>query len=179
MSQRREIEEVLTREKQEVERMKNQKDEFIKELQMVKEQKSVLEGWLGESQSIVKELEEKIISAVELLISFKEKRDKVQIEHENAAREVNRLRIMLTGEVARFCSVQIPAFSFMDINEATHNFDPSWKIAEGRYGSVYKGILRHVHVAIKMLPFYGCQSQLDFQNEVNLSKKLFPIRLFN
>ncbi|GLT61137.1 hypothetical protein SLA2020_338620 [Shorea laevis] len=172
MSQRRVIEEVLTREKQEVERMANQKDEFMKELQMVKEQKSVLEGWLEESQSIVKELEEKIISAVELLISFKEKRDKAQIEHENAVREVHKLRQMLNGEVARFCSVQIPAFSFMEINEATHNFDPSWKIAEGRYGSVYKGILRHVHVAIKMLPFYGCQSQLDFQNEVEVLSRV-------
>lgn len=167
MSRRKELEEALTREKQEVARMRNQQDKFLKELQMVQEQKSVLKAQLEESQSIVKELDEKIISAVKLLISFKEKRDKLRIENGNAVAELQKLRRVLNGGVPSFCSVQIPAFSFMEINEATHNFDPSWKIAEGRYGSVYKGILRHIHVAIKMLPSYGCQSQLDFQNEVN------------
>ncbi|KAG7973552.1 hypothetical protein I3843_06G001600 [Carya illinoinensis] len=172
MSRRKEIEEALAGEKQEVERMRNQQDKFLKELQMVQDQKSVLEDQLEESQSIVKELEEKIISAVKLLISFKEKRDKLRIENVNAVTELRKLRRVLNGEVPSFCSVQIPAFSFMEINEATHNFDPTWKIAEGRYGSVYKGILRHIHVAIKMLPSYGCQSQLDFQNEVELLSRV-------
>lgn len=172
MSQRKELEEVLTREKLEVERMKNQKDEFMKELQMIEEQKSALKGRLEESQVVEKDLEEKFLSAVQLLISFKERRDRARAEHENAVRQVNKLRTMLNGGVARICSVQIPTFSFMEINEATHNFDPSWKIAEGRYGSVYKGILRHVHVAIKMLPFYGSQSQLDFQNRVEVLSRV-------
>lgn len=172
MSLKKEIEEVLTREGQEVQRMQNQQDEFMKELQTVQEQKSLLESQLEESQSTVKELEEKIISAVQLLISFKEKRDKLRTEHENAVREVKKLRRMLNGEVASFSSIQIPAFSFMEIIEATNNFDPSWKIAEGRYGSVYKGLLRHVHVAIKMLPSYGCQSQSDFQNEAEVLSRV-------
>uniref|UniRef100_A0A2N9IHR4 RING-type E3 ubiquitin transferase n=1 Tax=Fagus sylvatica TaxID=28930 RepID=A0A2N9IHR4_FAGSY len=172
LTQRKEIEEALAREKKEIERTKNQQDELMKELLMVQDQKSALEGQLEESQSMVVELEEKIISAVGLLISFKEKRDRLRIEHGNAVGEVKKLSKLLNGEVASFCSVQIPEFSFMEINEATHDFDPSWKIGEGRYGTVYRGILCHAHVAIKMLPSYGSQSQLDFQKVVEVLSRV-------
>lgn len=165
MRQRKELEELLTRVRQDIEGVKDERDEFIEQVQMVKDKKLVLEGQLAESQCMVKELEEKIISAVELLISFREKRDKLQIEHRNAIRKVKQLSTL--GEAASFCHAEFPVFSFMEINEATHNFDPSWKIGEGRYGSVYRGILRHMHVAIKMLPSYGSKRQLDFENEVN------------
>lgn len=168
MSLRKEMEEALAREKPEVKRTKNQCDELKKELQIVHEQKSVLETQISESQCMVKELEEKIISAVKLLISFKEKRDVARLEYEKAIREVNRLRKSANVEAVGFCGTEILEFSFMEINEATHNFDPSWKIGEGRYGSVYKGLVHHVHVAIKMLPSYGSHSQLEFQNGVNL-----------
>jgi hypothetical protein len=176
LTQRKEIEEALAREKKEIERTKNQQDELMKELLMVQDQKSALEGQLEESQSMVVELEEKIISAVGLLISFKEKRDRLRIEHGNAVGEVKKLSKLLNGEVASFCSVQIPEFSFMEINEATHDFDPSWKIGEGRYGTVYRGILCHALVAIKMLPSYGSQSQLDFQKVVNFIPSFFFLK---
>ncbi|XP_050255359.1 U-box domain-containing protein 32 isoform X9 [Quercus robur] len=172
LTQKKEIEEALTREKKEKERMKNRQDELMKELQMVQDQKSILEGQLEESKSTAQELEEKIISAVELLISFKEKRDRLRIEHGNAVAEVKKLSKLLNGEVSSFCSVQIPTLSFMEINELTHDFDPSRKIGEGRYGTVYRGILRHMHVAIKMLPSYGSQSQLDFQKEVEVLSRV-------
>ncbi|KAM3682237.1 hypothetical protein ACJW31_12G057800 [Castanea mollissima] len=172
LTQKKEIEEALTREKKEKERMKTRQDELMKKLQMVQDQKSILEGRLGEYQSTVQELEEKIISAVELLISFKEKRDRLRIERGNAVAEVKKLSKSLNGEVSSFCSVQIPTFSFMEINELTHDFDPSRKIGEGRYGTVYRGILRHMHVAIKMLPSYGSQSQLDFQKEVEVLSRV-------
>ncbi|KAM3730047.1 hypothetical protein ACB098_12G057900 [Castanea mollissima] len=172
LTQKKEIEEALTREKKEKERMKSRKDELMKKLQNVQDQKSILEGRLEEYQSTVQELEEKIISAVELLISFKEKRDRLRIERGNAVAEVKKLSKSLNGEVSSFCSVQIPTFSFMEINELTHDFDPSRKIGEGRYGTVYRGILRHMHVAIKMLPSYGSQSQLDFQKEVEVLSRV-------
>ena len=171
MSRRKEMEEFLEREKQEVQKMKDQCDEFIKELQMVKDQRAVLESQIAESQCTVEELEEKIISAVELLISFKKKRDDMQIEHGNAIRVLKDLRKLVNGEDVSFPGTEILEFSFMEINNATRNFDPSWKIGEGKYGSVYKGLLRHVHVAIKMLPSYGSQSLLEFENEVNFIQK--------
>ncbi|KAH7861803.1 hypothetical protein Vadar_031050 [Vaccinium darrowii] len=52
---------------------------------MVHDQKQVLESKLLESCSVEDELEEKILEAVNLLMTFKEKRDKLQIEHDKFA----------------------------------------------------------------------------------------------
>ncbi|KAK4837629.1 hypothetical protein QYF36_007074 [Acer negundo] len=171
MSQRKELEELLAREKQEVERMRNQNDKAMKELQIVEDQKSVLVSQMAESDCVVKELEEKIISAVQLLISFKKKRDDLRIEVGNVKRRIQDLRNPVKRE-ASVCGPGLLEFSFMEVNEATNNFDPSWKIGEGRYGSVYRGLLRHVHVAIKMLPSYGSQSHLEFQNKVEVLSRV-------
>ncbi|XP_024029204.1 U-box domain-containing protein 32 isoform X2 [Morus notabilis] len=168
ISQKKEIEETLGKVKQELERVKDERDEFIGEIQMAQENNLVLEGQVAKSQEEIKELEEKIISAVKLLISFKEKRDKLRTEHGNAVREVEWLRRLMKGDATSFSRSEFPVFSFLEINEATNDFDPSWKIAEGRYGTVYKGILRQMHVAIKMLPSYGFKSQSDFQREVEI-----------
>lgn len=166
MTQRKELEEKLATVRQEAEGVKDECEKFIEQVQTVLNKNLVLEGQLAESQCTVKELEEKIISAAQLLISFREKRDNLQIEYRNAIRKVKQLSTL--GKAASICHAEFPVFSFMEINEATQNFDPSQKIGEGRYGSVYRGILRHMHVAIKMLPSYGSKKQLDFQNEVNL-----------
>ncbi|KAJ1391026.1 Zinc finger, RING/FYVE/PHD-type [Sesbania bispinosa] len=173
MSRRKEVEEQLVREKQEAQKMKNQRDEIMSELQLVQNQVSALKNQFLESQSTVTELEEKIISAVNLLISFREKRDKLRIEHADAVRKVKALRKFREADTSMLSYVvEFPSFSFMEINEATHDFDPSWKIGEGRYGSVYKGLLRNMHVAIKMLPSYGCQSQLEFQHQVEVLSRV-------
>ncbi|KAG4172178.1 hypothetical protein ERO13_A12G256100v2 [Gossypium hirsutum] len=168
MSRRKEMVELLEREKQEVQKMKDQHDEFIKELQMVKDQKTILESQIVESQRAVEGLEEKMFSAVGLLISFKKKRDDLRIEHENAIRVLKNLRKLVNGGDSSFPGSQILEFSFVEINNATRDFDPSWKIGEGKYGSVYKGLLRHMNVAIKMLPSYGSQSLFEFENETQI-----------
>ncbi|KAK5777965.1 U-box domain-containing protein 32 isoform X1 [Gossypium arboreum] len=172
MSRRKEMEELLEREKQEVQKMKDQHDEFIKELQMVKDQKTILESQIVESQRAVEGLEEKMFSAVGLLISFKKKRDDLRIEHENAIRVLKNLRKLVNGGDSSFPGSQILEFSFVEINNATRDFDPSWKIGEGKYGSVYKGLLRHMNVAIKMLPSYGSQSLFEFENEVEILSRI-------
>ncbi|KAL5746357.1 hypothetical protein ACOSP7_027503 [Xanthoceras sorbifolium] len=171
MSQRKELEELLASQKQEIERMKNQHDKAVEELQIVEDQKSELESQMAESHCVVKEREEKIISAVKLLISFKKQRDTLRIEVENAKRRIKELKNPVKRE-ASFCGPGLLEFSFMEVNEATNDFDPSWKIGEGRYGSVYRGLLRHVHVAIKMLPSYGSQSHLEFQNKVEVLSRV-------
>ncbi|KAM6555824.1 hypothetical protein CsatB_002843 [Cannabis sativa] len=172
ISQIKESEETLARVKLELERMKDERDKFIKELQMVQKENLVLESELAKSEDDIKELEEKILSAVELLISFRDKRDRLRVEHGSAVREVAWLRRLMRGETSSFCKPQLPIFSFLEINEATNNFDPSWKISEGSYGTVYKGILRQMHVAIKMLPSYGSKSQSDFQHEVEIISRV-------
>lgn len=165
MSQRKELEESLARVKEEIGRTKSQCDRAKDELKIVEEQKSVLESRMAESQFAEKALEEKFLSAVNLLIKFKDKRDEMRIEVSNAKRRIHDLKYPVKTDTS-FCGSGLIEFSFMEVNEATNHFDPSWKIGEGRYGSVYRGLLRHVHVAVKMLPSYGSQSHLEFQNKV-------------
>ncbi|CAN1264687.1 U-box domain-containing protein 32 [Linum perenne] len=170
ISLRKEMEETLATEKNAAERTRNEHNKIFQELQQVKEQNATLENQFGDANSVVQELEEKIMSAVELLISFKNKRDDARAECENARREVSRLQELGKVDTTRLFRSEILDFSFNEINEATNEFDPARKIREGRYGTTYKGLLRHVHVAIKMLPSYG--SHQEFQNWVKILCKV-------
>lgn len=174
--ERKEMEEVLARQKQDLESMKNLHDQYTKELQMVRDQKQVLESQLMESHSVEDELDEKFVQAVKLLMTFKEKRDKLLIEHDKVRGEINGPRRLVKKDAADLSKLQFSAFSFWEINEATRDFDPSWKIGDGRYGSVYKGILRHLKVAIKMLPSHGSQGHVEFEHEVNTTN--IPVDVF-
>lgn len=166
VKQKRDIEQELAKEEEALEKMKQERDKLLNELHFSLEQKSSLEGQIAESDQVVRELEQKIISAVELLQSFKKEQDDLQIERNNALREAEELR-MRQRETS---STSIPQFyseiSFLEIEEATKNFDLSLKIGEGGYGSIYRGILRHTQVAIKMLHPQSLQGPSEFQQEV-------------
>ncbi|KAF3623127.1 Receptor protein kinase, putative isoform 2 [Capsicum annuum] len=173
--QRREQEENLAKQKEEIEGLKIQHDLYLKELQKIQEKKLVLESQITESSYAGKELEEKILQAVELLISFRKQRDEMQVERDNAIKEVNRFRKLAQDDADEYCIQNFFSISFSDIIEATQNFDPSSKIGEGKLGSVYKGIIHHIKVAIKMLPDFGSLSDSDFQNKAErLSRVRHP-----
>lgn len=166
LKQRKEIEVALAKEKEELEKVKNHLDKITEELRIALEQKLNFESQLAESDQMVKELEGKIISAVELLQSYKKEQDELQVERDNALREAEEL-----GESQQEVScMHLPQFftefSFSEIEDATQNFDPSLKIGEGGYGSIYKGLLRHTLVAIKLLHAHSLQGPSEFQQEV-------------
>ncbi|KAK2992640.1 hypothetical protein RJ640_023950 [Escallonia rubra] len=171
--QRKEVEDALATGKEEFGKMKQQLEEVMKELQVGLEQKSSLENQIANSDQMVQELEEKIFSAVELLQNYKNERDELQVERDDALREAEDLRQKQAEESSstqspQFCS----EFSFFEIEEATKKFDPSLKIGEGGYGSIYKGLLRHTLVAIKKLHSHSLQGPLEYQQEVNILSKL-------
>ncbi|XP_050385351.1 U-box domain-containing protein 33 isoform X3 [Argentina anserina] len=172
LKQRKEIEDTVAREREELEKMKRQRDEVMEELSAALEQKSQLESQIIESDRIVQSLEQKIISAVDLLQSYKRERDELHVERDNALREAEELRIQ-QGEAS---SAHVPQFfsdfSFSEIEEASQNFDPSAKIGEGGFGSIFKGFLRHTEVAIKMLNAHSLQGPSEFQQEVDILSKL-------
>ncbi|GFP82236.1 U-box domain-containing protein 33 [Phtheirospermum japonicum] len=168
INRNREIEEQLLRQNQELQTMKNQHDQISKDLQLIGAHKPVLENRLREAYCSEKELEEKIIQAVNLLITFKGTRDKLQIEYDSAIRKVNKYRVLQMEDPSRILHVHFFGILFSDIIEATQNFSPSQKIGEGRYGSVFKGTLCHVKVAIKMLPSSASQSDSEFKNEIEI-----------
>ncbi|MFS7969282.1 putative protein kinase RLK-Pelle-RLCK-IXb family [Helianthus anomalus] len=168
----KEIEVTLTTKAQEIETMKNQRDQFIKELQTVKDQQPGLVDQISRARESEKELEERIIQAVNLLITFKENRDNLQDTRDNARREINRLEKSVRVESTDLSHAEFYKPSFLEIMEATKDFDQSLKIGEGKRGSVYKGILRHLRVAIKMLPSLGSQSDAEFEHEAEILSRV-------
>ncbi|CAH8267949.1 unnamed protein product [Arabidopsis lyrata] len=171
-SQRKRLEELLEKEKHEVKMVIEQNSGFMKELQMVQGQNLKLESQIRKLQDLEKEHGEKFDTAMELLKSFRQKRDEIRIDHENAVKEVNALRRLIKGETGEFSGSEMLEYSFMEINEATNEFDPSWKLGEGKYGSIYKGNLQHLQVAVKMLPSYGSLNHFEFERRVEILSRV-------
>jgi predicted nucleic acid-binding Zn-ribbon protein len=166
LNQRKENEEALAKEKKELEKMKNQLDKVVEELQIALDQKSSLERQFAVSEQMVKELEQKIISAVELLETYEKEKDELQTERDNALEEAEELRKKQEEASSTNTPQFFSEFSFSELEEATRSFDPSLKIGEGGYGNIYKGVLRHTQVAIKMLYSHSLQGPSEFQQEV-------------
>ncbi|KAD1196175.1 hypothetical protein E3N88_43161 [Mikania micrantha] len=164
----KEIEATLTVKTTEIQTIKNQQNQFIKELQMVKDQKQELVDRISNACKTEKELEERIIQAVDLLIKFKDSRDNLQDKLNNTRRHINRLHEESTNlSLAEFYKP-----SFLEIMKATQDFNQSLKIGEGKRGSVYKGILCHFRVAIKMLPSLGSQGDTEFEHEAEILSRV-------
>ncbi|XVF22541.1 hypothetical protein REPUB_Repub12eG0181000 [Reevesia pubescens] len=172
LKQRKEIEEALAKEKEELDKMNTQRDEVMGELQGALDQKSSLEKKILESENVIKELEEKIITAVELLKNYKNERDELQMERDNALKEAEELRKSRAETSGAHMPQFFTEFSFSEIEEATRNFDPTLKIGEGGYGSIYKGLLRQTTVAIKILHSHSLQGPSEFQQEVDVLSKM-------
>ncbi|KAL3834405.1 hypothetical protein ACJIZ3_009141 [Penstemon smallii] len=172
MSRNKELDEQLIRLRQEIETMKNQHGQSLKELRLIQDQKPALETQLREAYCSEKEIEVKFFQAVYLLRTFKETRDKLQLEYDSVIREVNKVRTLQTEDTIGILGMGFFGISFSDIVDATNRFNPSKKIGEGRYGSVFKATLGHVKVAIKMLPSSGSQSELEFKHEVEVLSRV-------
>ncbi|XP_074291327.1 U-box domain-containing protein 32-like [Silene latifolia] len=172
MKQRTDVEEDLARQKSEHIRYKEEHDKFRSELPIIQAECSDLEDQVGDSEIAAKELEEKIVSAVELLISFRKKRDQLEIERDNAIHNMESLKKLKEQRVAALSGPRFPTFSLIEIGEATCSFDPSKKIGDGTYGSIYQGMLGHMEVAIRMLPNDGIQAQLMFEHQVEILSRL-------
>ncbi|XP_041028646.1 U-box domain-containing protein 33-like [Juglans microcarpa x Juglans regia] len=172
LKQRKEIEESLVKEKEQLGKMKNQHGKVMEELQFAIGQKSSLEMQVAASEQMVKELEQKIISAVELLQNYEKERDELQTDRDNALKQAEELR-KKRGEASSESMPQFfSEFSFSEIEEATRNFDACLKIGEGGYGTIHKGALRHTEVAIKMPHSHSLQGPLEFHQEVDVLSKL-------
>ncbi|KAI4364727.1 hypothetical protein MLD38_020781 [Melastoma candidum] len=169
---RKEVEESLKQEEEELRVMKNQLEEVKEELRLASSQKSHLQSKLEETDEIVRELEQKIVSAVGLLQTFKEERDMLELERDNALREAEDLRSNQGDMLGTSLSQHYSEFSFPEIVEACQNFNSSLKIGEGGYGTIYKGYLRHTTVAIKIRHEQGKQGPREFLQEVDVLSKV-------
>ncbi|XP_045788296.1 U-box domain-containing protein 33-like isoform X1 [Trifolium pratense] len=125
-----------------------------------------------EEVKLRKYLEEALEKAKEEIDNMRSQIEKVNKELELALDHKSSTENQI-GEASRTQSLQLLSeFSFSEIEEATCNFNPSLKIGEGGYGSIFKGILRHTEVAIKMLNPNSTQGPSEFQQEVTVLSKL-------
>ncbi|XP_075667945.1 U-box domain-containing protein 33-like isoform X2 [Castanea sativa] len=169
--QRKEIEEALAKEKEEHGKVNIQLNKVMEDLRVALDKKSSLESQIAESDEMVEELELSIASVVELLQTCEKERDEILVERDNAIKEAEELRRKKV-ESSSTRMPQFSEFSYLEIDKATQNFDPFLKIGEGRHGNTYKGILREIQVAIKVLHQRNLQDPSGFQSEVDTLNKL-------
>ncbi|CAN1157390.1 U-box domain-containing protein 33 [Linum perenne] len=155
LKRRKETEEMLAKERD--------------ELQNTLKQKHLQEKQMEESSSIMKELEQKIISAVELLQHYKKERDQLLTERESALKEAEELKRTSSTNSS---NPLFPEFTKSEIEEATSNFNASLKIGEGGFGSIYKAEIRYTQVAVKLLDPNGLQGPSEFHKEVDILSKM-------
>ncbi|KAI7756085.1 hypothetical protein M8C21_031870, partial [Ambrosia artemisiifolia] len=73
----------------------------------------------------------------------------------------------------RGIDLQTGIFTLRQIKRATNNFDPSNKLGEGGFGSVYKGLLSDgTIIAVKQLSSKSKQGAREFVNEIGLISAL-------
>ncbi|KAH7404441.1 hypothetical protein KP509_15G025800 [Ceratopteris richardii] len=63
-------------------------------------------------------------------------------------------------------------YSFKEIQTATENFHERNKLGQGRYGQVYKGVLRHTSVAVKVLAEDRIRDRQEFQKKLEIVSRL-------
>ncbi|KAI3733932.1 hypothetical protein L6452_13391 [Arctium lappa] len=67
----------------------------------------------------------------------------------------------------------VPVFSYTELQDATHNFDPSQELGDGGFGTVYYGKLRDGReVAVKRLYEHNYKRVQQFMNEVDILTRL-------
>ncbi|KAL3730514.1 hypothetical protein ACJRO7_027516 [Eucalyptus globulus] len=154
---------------EELEKLQDHLNKVIEELRSALEGKLQLESQFAEAHESRKELELKIIAANEKLQIFRQERELLQIELNDAlqkAEEMSRRKGDSWG------TKYFSEFSMTEIKEAVQNFDPALKIGEGGCGSVYRGFLRHTSVAIKIIKFNSMHGSQEFQQEVDVLSKV-------
>ncbi|WCJ23669.1 Leucine-rich repeat transmembrane protein kinase [Euphorbia peplus] len=73
----------------------------------------------------------------------------------------------------RGLDLQTGYFTLRQIKRATNNFDPTFKIGEGGFGPVYKGVLSDgVVIAVKQLSSKSKQGNREFVNEIGMISAL-------
>ncbi|XP_055817267.1 U-box domain-containing protein 33 isoform X2 [Solanum dulcamara] len=173
LRRRREIEEALAKDKEKADQMKAQLNKLLRDVQAAQAQNSSLESQLLNSDTQVQELEQKMFSAVDLLQKYRKERDELQVERDDALKSAEALREQHSdGSSFTSTSSLFAEFYFHEIEEATETFNPALKIGEGGYGCIYRGLLRHTQVAVKMLHPHSLQGPSEFQQEVNILSKL-------
>lgn len=107
-------------------------------------------------------------------------------EMETEKRKLAEIRARHEGEVRRktlqevvYNSIPYRRYNIKAIEVATNGFDDALKIGEGGYGPVFKGVLDHTVVAIKVVRPDLAHGERQFQQEVTIIFLLVETRSMN
>ena len=148
--------------------LKRQRDEYFNQSQVANERRIALEKKVYDSELVIMNLQLISASTGASVDSLHADFNKMQQERDNLLRKVEELRIQKENMHCGSCTTSNSTFSLQELQQATQNFNESFKIGESGFGPVYKGSLRQTMVAIKLLASQSLQNISKFQQEVNL-----------
>uniref|UniRef100_A0A1D1Y9N9 RING-type E3 ubiquitin transferase n=1 Tax=Anthurium amnicola TaxID=1678845 RepID=A0A1D1Y9N9_9ARAE len=129
--------------------------------------------------NIVRDLEDKLKDKEELVDSLLRELEKLREKQEDEQKKADDLKRTVEVLESIFRTPKYSEFSYIELQQATNDFENSLKIGEGGYGSVYKGFLRHTTVAVKKLDCQSMQGLPEFYQEVDILTKVRHPNLVN
>ncbi|KAF8733111.1 hypothetical protein HU200_015478 [Digitaria exilis] len=156
----------------ESERMARTTEEYLsgvkQELEQLRKQHEVMEKLQKTNEDLQGQLSESRGQYERLLVEH----DHLLHERNLAVREVQELH-QKRGQMLSVLTTSMHCeFSSSELVCATENFSSSLKIGEGGFGCVYRGILRNMTVAIKVLKPGSLQGQSQFEQEVAILSRV-------
>ncbi|KAF8702446.1 hypothetical protein HU200_032823 [Digitaria exilis] len=148
--------------------MRREQEEACDALYSANEQKVTLEQRISEIKLYAKDNEDKLATNKHQLELLQADYDRLQHERDAAIREADELQEQNLQRVLPPSETLNTKFSLVELQQATQDFDPTRKIGEGGFGSVYKGFLRNTTVAIKLLHPESMQGQSEFHQEASV-----------
>lgn len=112
---------------------------------------------------------------------LREENKVLRVMQHDMAIEVEKLHQQIEERTSmNYDEANLMKFSYLDLKEATCNFNENLEIGKGGYGRVYKAVLHCTIVAIKVIHSGGNQGEKEFYQEVNTSdgSLLFILFLF-
>ncbi|XP_044957316.1 U-box domain-containing protein 70-like [Hordeum vulgare subsp. vulgare] len=178
---KKEIEEHLSKMIQDMQQVIAGQDEVANELQKANKHIEHVEHQLLESKKFHSEELQKVnehsLNLQHQLTESKERYNQLQSKHDvllkerdTALKEVKNLRQRGTAMCCQF--------SLAELKHATENFSTSMKFRECGFASVYRGVLRNMEVAIKVLR-HDAQGRSQFEQEVGIYNRVRHPNLVN
>ncbi|KAL9228915.1 hypothetical protein vseg_004445 [Gypsophila vaccaria] len=165
MKKRKQLEEDL-------EKVTYDRNRVREELRVARERNLELEAKVENFDLVVKDLEDGIISNMELLQISEEERNALKNERDsvlNTAEELFNQSVDAANENAE--SKFFTTLTFSDIEEATNQFDPSQQLWECETRCTYRGVLSCTQVTVKIWRPEGMHGPEDFRREVEILSK--------
>ncbi|TVU27653.1 hypothetical protein EJB05_19149 [Eragrostis curvula] len=162
---RKEVEEMLARERAAMERDRQELDDMLEQIQKVNDRSNELEVQIVSSERMMSDLEAKLSESYSILDTLRRERQQQGGDPATATE--------CEARDGDHHGVSLLRFSYSELDEATNHFDESARIdggGGGGRGKVYRGDLRNMAVAVKVF-----SRDVAVQDEARFSRAIEAI----